>query len=224
MYRRKKLVYFNCKQEVRHHKNTIKSTVWGSLSAFPQQRPDCLCWKPALMWYSCTSLDHMAVKSWWVRKSCEKPPWRPPCFTCKQCLGSICCCQQQYMVCPSQTLGLTWNLPYDCCGSPASCWLTLALPGNSSTHLAPAQVSVGSLLQLAQLVAFLPLQQPAPAAVLAAVIPVPFIGFDMNLLENSFVWYHDPWIKITLSNPKNKEHCFILKTQATKLVTKLIIF
>lgn len=30
-------------------------------------------------------------------------------------------------------------------------------------------------------------KQPAPAAVLAAVVLVPFTGFDMNLLENPFV-------------------------------------
>lgn len=157
IYRGKKLVYFNCIQEVRDHKNTIKSTLWGSLSAFPQQRPDCLCWKPALMWYSYASLDHMAVKSWGVRKSWEKPLWRPPCLTWEQFLSSICRPQQRYMVCPSQTCfdleSALWPV-----WQPLGFWLTPVPPGDSSAHLAPAQGSVGPLLQLAQLVAFLPLQ------------------------------------------------------------------
>lgn len=32
------------------------------------------------MWCSCVTSDQMAVKGWWVRKSCEKPCWRLPPF------------------------------------------------------------------------------------------------------------------------------------------------
>lgn len=68
-------------------------------------------------------------------------------------------------------------------------------------------------------------EQPALGAVLAALIPVPFTGFHTNLQEHPSAWYRDPWINVTLSRPKNKEHCSIKKNpQATKLVTKLILF
>lgn len=140
IYRANKLVYFNCKQEVRDHKNAIKSQyedLW--VHSLSTGLTDCLCWKPALMWYSCTSLDDMAVKSWWVRKSCEKPLWRPPCFTWEQCLSSICCPQQRYMVCPSQTSVLTWNLLCDQCGSPP----LLADPGTARGQLCSPCCSTG---------------------------------------------------------------------------------
>lgn len=57
-------------------------------------------------------------------------------------------------------------------------------------------------------------KQPAPAAVLAAVIPVLSTGFDLNLQEHPSAWYQDPWIKVTLSRPKDKEHCFIKKKKS----------
>lgn len=174
------------------------------------------------MWFSCISLDHMAVKSWWVSKSCEMPLWRPPCLTWEQHLSSISCSvvcpshvpQQRYMVYPSQTPALTWDLPCDQCGSPpqllantgtargllcSSCSST----GFSGACWAAPACSAGGFPSFTK--------QPALAAVLAAVMPVQFTGFDVNLQEHPSAWYQHPWIKVALSRPKNKEHCSIKK-------------
>jgi len=136
----------------------------------------------------------MAAKSWWVRKICEKPRWRPPSSAWELHLGSSsrpgplpevhCCCacaQVVYLAesgtCP-ETAGLS--------GCHWAAARPRALPGDHSAPLAPAPGTARPQHRLAQLspsVGGMPpfTELPAPAAVLPAVIAVLLTGANLNL-------------------------------------------
>lgn len=113
------------------------------------------------MWCRCVTVDQVAVRSRWLRKSCGKPHGGLPLHlgaAFKLQLQPLGPCLRYTVVVPvpksctslSQIPGLPWDLPCDCRSvwQPPSCWVALGTargllcsPGSCMGHseaLAPA--------------------------------------------------------------------------------------